>query len=553
MRVILLLLSLGLLVSPGLSMSIVEFYPDPYLPQDIDEYLVIEGTGSLDGITISDGEGGFRFPDRSGIEGRITIAREGNAYYGVHGRLPDYELYDTSPDIPDVIRGGRFQMSNAEDDLFLYQNGTCVQKISWPEYLSSREGQVHYIENEQWDPRPLFIGQSRFSPLIVENVTLTAFVSPDSSHQVLVQAISDATRLIQVNVYEFSSMELASLLLRAQEREVGIRLLLEGGPVGGITAEEHCALRCLSDQGVPLRLMQTNGTTHAKYQFNHAKYMIVDNTGVLLTSENFNDNGFPLPGSLGNRGWGVYVRDSRVAEYFQQVFAWDIQGHDSIPFFPSSSTCQNITIRNYRIEFPPEEFSGARVTTVLAPDTSALITSMIASARHSIDIEQAYIKNYSGSNPNPFLEEAIHAARRGVTVRILLDSSWFNVNEPDDNDDMAAYINTVGSNEGIPILARCADLERNNLEKIHNKGVVVDGNKVLVSSINWNEQSPSFNREAGMIIEHPGAGAYYQAAFEDDWNASGNSPSAAWDLTKIGIAGLVVCALLLLYFFRIRR
>jgi hypothetical protein len=94
------------LITPAFAFSIVEFYPDTFLPEDADEYLILEGNGRLDGVTISDGEGGFRFPDQTDISGRITIAREGNAYREVHGWDPDFELYDTSPSIPDVIREG---------------------------------------------------------------------------------------------------------------------------------------------------------------------------------------------------------------------------------------------------------------------------------------------------------------------------------------------------------------------------------------------------------------------------------------------------------------
>ncbi len=178
---------------------------------------------------------------------------------------------------------------------------------------------------------------------------------------------------------------------------------------------------------------------------------------------------------------------------------------------------------------------------------------MIRQATRTVDIEQAYIKNYSRGSPNPYLQEAIEAARRGVSVRVLLDSSWFNTEGSEDNDEMAAYINRVARSEGIPLSARCADLKRNNLDKIHNKGVIVDGSRVLISSINWNEQSPSFNREAGVIIDHPGSGAYYLSVFEDDWNASSSTLSGGMDLTKIAVAIVAIAVLSGWYLFRIRR
>ena len=67
---------------------------------------------------------------------------------------------------------------------------------------------------------------------------------------------------------------------------------------------------------------------------------------------------------------------------------------------------------------------------VIAPDTSYLITGLLDSARTSIDIEQAYIKNETPYTLNPYLSSAINASRRGVHVRVLLDSYWYNTEDP---------------------------------------------------------------------------------------------------------------------------
>ncbi len=111
---------------------ITEFCPDPYLHDDADEYIVLSGDGPLDGITVSDGKGGFRFPPGTNITGNVTIARNGTAFTQSHGWSPDYEWLDTSPSIPDVISGRPLRMANANDSLMLFGNGQLVQKITWP-------------------------------------------------------------------------------------------------------------------------------------------------------------------------------------------------------------------------------------------------------------------------------------------------------------------------------------------------------------------------------------------------------------------------------------
>jgi hypothetical protein len=57
-RIAALVLLLCLLTGTAGGVRIVEFCPDPYQAGDPDEYLVIEGSGMLDGFVLSDGEGG---------------------------------------------------------------------------------------------------------------------------------------------------------------------------------------------------------------------------------------------------------------------------------------------------------------------------------------------------------------------------------------------------------------------------------------------------------------------------------------------------------------
>jgi len=177
---------------------------------------------------------------------------------------------------------------------------------------------------------------------------------------------------------------------------------------------------------------------------------------------------------------------------------------------------------------------------------------LLDSARTSIEIEQASITNETPSALNPYLSSAINASRRGVRVRVLLDSYWFNVEGPEDNDEMAALINRIGATEHLPLEAKCIDLSLSPVEKIHNKGVIVDDERVLVSSINWNSNSPNFNREAGVIIEHPGAARYFREVFDDDWNPVANMAETKTDYVKIALVALVIVLLLVIYFRRHR-
>ena len=79
----------------------------------------------------------------------------------------------------------------------------------------------------------------------------------------------------------------------------------------------------------------------------------------------------------------------------------------------------------------------------------------------------------------------------------------------------------------------------------------MDDSRVLVSSINWNSNSPNFNREAGVIIDHPGVATYFRRVFDDDWNS--RAPTAVTtDYRKIAIVALVIILLLMVYYRRRR-
>lgn len=553
-----LLLLMVLLVIPGIACAagpvlITEFCPDPYLSGDPDEYLVLSGSGPLDGIMVSDGKSGFSFPPGSSIAGTLTIARNGTAFLQSHGMFPEYEWQDSTSQVPDVISSKSLRMANANDSLMVYDNGNLVQSVSWPHDVTAREGQVHFLEEGIWDPRTLMLGQSRFVPAEYSGVTVTAFVSPDCSSEVFSSVIGNASEEILLNVYEFSSPAMAAALARARGRGVSATVLIEGGPVGGIGEEEKAALWDLNQSGIPVYAMMSTAGAHAPYRYDHAKYVVIDRTSVLVVSENFKYNGFTPEGISGNRGWGVVLHDPATAAYFATVFQEDVQSPSVVPYTGTPGRREAISTETHTPVFHPQTFTGASVRPVLAPDTSSQVTALIASAEKSIEIEEAYITNETRFTLNPYLAAAVDASRRGVRVRILLDSYWYNTEGKNDNDEMVALINRIAAAEHLPLEGRLADLETSRLSKIHNKGVIVDGRKVLVSSINWNSNSPNFNREAGVIIDHPGVAEYFTSVFEDDWNPRVRAPGTTMDYARIAAALLVIVALLGYWYYRRQR
>ena len=511
-RLLFLLFLLTLCISPASAFVLAEFCPDGYAAGDGDEYFILEGSGSLNGWTITDGEGSLAFPAGAVSNGRVVVARSAEAFFTIHKTLPDYEILESSA-VKNVLQSGRFQMANTGDDLSLLREGVIVQTVSWPGELVSSNGRVHVYSDGVWDDRIYKIGQSRFAAETFTADSVTLFVSPDSSYEAVSGVIRQASETLLISMYEFTHADLAREIADAAGRGVEVTLLLEGGPVGGISDEEKGVMDYLAGRGVSVLTIESEGSIPARYRYLHAKYLVADGYVTIVLSENFKPSGIPLPGTKGNRGWGAVIRDEETAGYFSEVFAADLGGIDIYPYVPGEEPLP----ASWSDEESAPRFAGmtlynVRVTPVISPDTSSLVFDLIRSAHTSVDLQQAYISPYPDGE-NIWLAAVLDAADRGASVRVMLDGMYYNTADDADNDELAAALNRYGGDVAARLLLTGA-----HLTKLHNKGMIVDGDQVLISSINWNFNSPNNNREAGVIIQSPEAAGYYAAVFSSDWN-----------------------------------
>jgi len=547
-RLLLTLLLLTICISPVSGFVLTEFCPDGYASGDGDEYFVLEGTGSLAGWTVSDGEGTISFPAGTVSGGRIVVARNAVDFYQIHGTLPDYEIQESGT-TPNILSSGRFQMANTGDDLSILLQGQIVQTVSWPNELAASNGLVHVYTNGVWDERVYKIGQSSLSPETFTADSVTLFVSPDSSYNVVTGVIRDSTDTLLISMYEFTHPEIAREVASAADRGVDVTLLLEGGPVGGISDEEKGVMNYLTENGVSVSTIESEGSLPARYRYLHTKYMVADDYVTVVLSENFKPSGIPLTGTKGNRGWGAVVRDAEIAEYFTEVFTADISGYDIYPYIPGTEPLpETWTDEKITPYFSEMTLYNVNITPVISPDTSGLVPELIRSATNSIDVQQAYISPYPDGE-NTWLATVLDAADRGAEVRVMLDGMYYNTEDDADNDELVATLNRYGNAVSAKLLSPSA-----YLTKLHNKGVIVDGEYVLISSINWNYNSPNNNREAGLIIQSTEAAKYYTAVFSFDWNGDYEkdplSAGMGFDIRFLLAGGIVILLIGILIYRR---
>ena len=543
---------------------VVEVY---YNTLRADEYVVITNVGDtaieVAGWTITDGEGTLTFPAGSRVapNARTVVAQNSTMYDEDTFQRADFQY--AGGDAPAMGRSGTFQLRNSGDEVVLRDpTGAIADVLAYGDspydgvgwmgapaaavgrgYVARRDFAMHWQDTNgsaDWDlVRVRSLGQSEFPPAAFAfSGTATAFATPDDAFDGLYGLLRNATATVDLCLYTFDGLLESALRFAAGGPGVRVRILLEGAPVGGIDREEWIALQSLG-QYAEVHFMVDNTTldVQERYRFLHAKYAIVDNRTVIVSTENWGKSAFPSWDSTGSRGWLVAVNHAPLAAYFARVFEadFDARRRDVVTLQEMSITAvepRPATPRPRPATFPPRSFSGSfRVVPVLGPDTSLsndTILGLLRSARESVHVEMFYAHTAWGPFPNPYLDELLADARRGVRVRLLLDSSRFNVdeNDPIDNDDTVRHLNALAAAERLNLQAKLVDLEAHGFTQLHTKGLVVDGRTVLVSSVNWNRNSPTANREAGLLIENEGLTAYFETVFAWDWKDDVTPPVA---------------------------
>ncbi|MEF8974981.1 MAG: phospholipase D-like domain-containing protein [Halapricum sp.] len=489
--------------------SITAVYPNPIAYGDPGEYVALsvpEDT-DLEAYRLSDDHGSTELPNRT-VGDRVVLTANRSA------------VVETVPG-PVLEVSGFPTLANNGETLALTGPAGTVDTV---EYSDAPEGDVFRPDGDRrWRP----LGATDFEPTVGEGESVRAFALPDSSG-VPLDVVEDADKRILLAGYTYTSQRVTEALIDAQRRGVDVEVLADGAPVGGLTNRSATALDRLVGANVSVRVVGGEG---ARYEFHHPKYAVADDKAVVLT-ENWKPAGV---GGASSRGWGAVVDSPAVVDGLSRTFRADAGGRDAIPWeyfrrgesFEPSQPSRG----RYPARIDPEAVSVERTELLVAPDNAAgRVRRLLANATESIRVVQVSI----GGREDQLLEETIEAARRGVEIEILLSGAWYT---RADNRRVADYLRGVAAREGLPLSVRLAD-PGGRYEKIHAKGVVVDGDTVVLGSLNWNDNAYYDNREVALVLYGEQAGAYFESVFERDWHGGITRVS-------VGLLAVVVLALVL--------
>ncbi|MBN1658674.1 MAG: lamin tail domain-containing protein [Anaerolineae bacterium] len=523
---------------------------------------------------------------------RIWCAREATAFEAQFGFKPNFETDDTDPAVPELAGawpglandGGACVLRNFDGeivDALVYEDGdTSTPGWSGPALFPwtsggyfGTEGQILYRKRDEatglpwsgpatgtaaaWaqDPTDPRLGRRVLYPgwdldrffhtaRVTETANLVVAIAPDHLLDAVVAQLSSAQVSILIEAYTIESWPIAEALIDRLGAGVQVRLLLEGSPAGGIDSAQRWICARLRQAGADVWFMYA-GAGPARYRYQHAKAIVIDDQQVLIGTENLNPTAMPADdkanGTAGRRGVYLMTDAPGIVDHVRAVIEADLDpAHhaDLVTCADVPDLCTGTAPPvepdwvTYTVAFSsPLAVQGEMAFEVVQSPENGLRTSdgllgLLARAGpgDTVLVEQFYEHAAWGdagatpaNDPNPRLEAYLAAARRGARVRILLNQHTFDDYR---NENMAtvAYLRSAAS--GLDFQVRLGNPTALGL---HNKMVLVRAGgegTVHVGSINGSEVSSKANRELALQVQSDAAYDYLAALFAQDWAAS---------------------------------
>ena len=297
--------------------------------------------------------------------------------------------------------------------------------------------------------------------------------APDDLRKVIVDFIDGAKKKLDIAVQELDSMEIAKAIIRARQRSVTVRLVLEGDY---LTVD-----KAVPDPFQPIGTNEINRQIHdavlrtkinVKSDFNpkifHQKFIIRDGSALLTGSTNFTDTG-----TSSNLNHVVIVRSRKVANIYTKEFKEIMQGHFGKLDEGHDPTPDDVEVSDIpiRILFAPDH----------APEME--IMKQMLKAKKNIDFAIFTFAQSSG------IDDTMIALRRaGIKIRGAMDGKQANqkwaATRPLKQKGVELYLVQEGG----------------KVRKLHHKLMVIDNQAVIAGSFNYTAPANQFNDENIIIL-----------------------------------------------------
>ena len=364
-------------------------------------------------------------------------------------------------------------------------------------------------------------------------IELELSASPDSGWPLLSAFLAGTQKSLTVGLYDFTSAHILDRFERAVAGKQVVFVL--DHPAKNPTADQTDdqtvadlkeALGSAFEQAWALERADPHASAWIFPSAYHIKVAVRDSNTVWLSSGNWNNSNQPDIDPVHNpadaaeartrdRDWHVVIHDAGLARTFEAYLKHDYavaEQHQA----PASAALETELLAQPLAETPPfDHFTAAEtitdqvtITPVLTPDPGVYVDAvraLIESASTSLHLQFQYIeppsKPTDASAPfSALIDSVIARQKAGVEVRVIMSEF-----------ESAGYLEQL-QQLGLDVVHN-VKLQNN----VHNKGIVVDGSRTLVSSQNWSTAGTLENRDAGIIIDSARVAAYYDSIFQHDW------------------------------------
>lgn len=368
---------------------------------------------------------------------------------------------------------------------------------------------------------------------------IVCHVGPDAGWPVLRPFLEATKKTLSVAMYDFNADYIAkSFIETVRDKNLHVVLTWDDGMTPPETTIRNKLRKSLKDN-LDGFVVRCGGSRRFASAY-HEKVAVRDSSAFWLSSGNWSLRSQPnidpvgTPAqatgmySKGNREWHVIVEDEKLAKVFERYIKYDRDGSkaeadagdDSVVlgveskarlpdvfvpvdtlFDTAAATATPKPIAPKILPTAPGQFE---VSPVLTPDNYIdRIMELIGSAKRSIYLQYAYITYSDLKVDKKFTEMLAKLAELSNHA----------------NFDMRIIVGSNGAADKIRKLVEAGFKETvfRSQSNIHNKGIIVDGETVLVSSANWSGDGVLRNRDAGLIIFNKEIATYFQSAFIFDW------------------------------------
>lgn len=367
----------------------------------------------------------------------------------------------------------------------------------------------------------------------------TAAVSPDCSYRFLKKAIDAATSTLLLYIYDASAPYLFDLLAAGKARGVKIRAMYDGTSGG---PAELAALKKVAVTG-GVKAAPSSGDRHV-FTVCHQKFMVIDGKTVVVESANWAKSSVPLATVVGefkkaNREWFIRFDDTAVAAWFTALFEadWKIKKDTAAGLATAGDVSPQPDVAMLATVQPPAKIfdvqdladATAKITPVLSPDNYlTTVKKLLQSATKSIYLQQQYV--LAGDGVKELLQ---------VLAKKRVDNPAFDIRVISSATFAQNWEKTKATLDAAGLLATLKAINPASFGHCHNKGVLVDGKTVVVSSTNWSSNSLLRAREAGVMVHSEKIARYYEDVFLIDWEEGLTTDEVVAQLTVLDGADIL--------------